>query len=249
MTNATTKTVRVYEFMSLFPKKSETNIDKIILSVAVLSVFTVTSLGHRLQNKVDLYRQGLVTSPVASHDFQVTVFMWRHKVTGNCIQDTHKVLQNLMLTKAQGDKSQNLMIIKRCWWIGYIYKSQKTTQQVAGLGKRGRYFSLIIFMEIHPHEIQLQISCILSVNCIKKGKKNWRSRFGLFNWGEAKFYKVDTSLQDSIFCRVPTRRGLRRTALAPGRDETRAVNPLVRKQINFMGVFIQIKLIKLGVVD
>ncbi len=30
-------------------------------------------------------------------------------------------------------------------------------------------------------------------------------------------------------CRMPVRRGLRKTALAPGRDETRAVNALVRK--------------------
>ena len=30
-------------------------------------------------------------------------------------------------------------------------------------------------------------------------------------------------------CLMPVRRGLRKTALAPGRDETRAVNALVRK--------------------
>ncbi len=33
---------------------------------------------------------------------------------------------------------------------------------------------------------------------------------------------------DAIWCRVPARRGLQRTALAPGRDETRASDPLVR---------------------
>ncbi len=33
-------------------------------------------------------------------------------------------------------------------------------------------------------------------------------------------------------CRVPAGRGLRKTALAPGRDETRAVNPLVRTQVD-----------------
>ena len=32
-----------------------------------------------------------------------------------------------------------------------------------------------------------------------------------------------------IYCRMPARRGLRRTALAPGRDETRTSDPLVRQ--------------------
>ncbi len=35
-----------------------------------------------------------------------------------------------------------------------------------------------------------------------------------------------------IYCRVPAGRGLRGTALAPGRDETQAVNPLVRKLVD-----------------
>ncbi len=30
-----------------------------------------------------------------------------------------------------------------------------------------------------------------------------------------------------IYCRVPARQGLQRTALAPGRDKTRASDPLV----------------------
>ncbi len=39
------------------------------------------------------------------------------------------------------------------------------------------------------------------------------------------------ALKMLLYCRVPAKRGLRRTALglAPGPDETRAVNPLVRK--------------------
>ncbi len=33
----------------------------------------------------------------------------------------------------------------------------------------------------------------------------------------------------SIYCRVSAMQGLRRNALAPGRDETRASDPLVRQ--------------------
>ncbi len=34
------------------------------------------------------------------------------------------------------------------------------------------------------------------------------------------------------YCRVPVGRGLGRTALAPGRSETRVVNPLVRQYVD-----------------
>ncbi len=34
----------------------------------------------------------------------------------------------------------------------------------------------------------------------------------------------------SIYCRVPAGRGLRKAALGPGHDKTRAINPLVRTQ-------------------
>ena len=40
-------------------------------------------------------------------------------------------------------------------------------------------------------------------------------------------YVKSWSQQIRANCRVPARRGLQRTALAPGRDETQAVNPLV----------------------
>ncbi len=43
------------------------------------------------------------------------------------------------------------------------------------------------------------------------------------------FLHLWTIDQNVISCHVPARRGLRRTALAPGRDETWDVNPLVRK--------------------
>ncbi len=33
---------------------------------------------------------------------------------------------------------------------------------------------------------------------------------------------------DVLYCRMPAAGGLRKAALAPGRDETRAVNALVR---------------------
>ncbi len=36
---------------------------------------------------------------------------------------------------------------------------------------------------------------------------------------------------EGIYCHVPTGRGLHKTALAPGREETWAVNPLVRKAL------------------
>ncbi len=44
------------------------------------------------------------------------------------------------------------------------------------------------------------------------------------------------------YCRVPAGRGLRRTALAPGRDETRAVNPLsIDRLINHLGLSLPIE--------
>ncbi len=39
-------------------------------------------------------------------------------------------------------------------------------------------------------------------------------------------------VQQLIYCRGPARRGLRRTALAPGHDKTRAVNPLAREKVD-----------------
>ncbi len=35
-----------------------------------------------------------------------------------------------------------------------------------------------------------------------------------------------------LYCRVPEGRGLQQTASPPSRDETRSVNPLVRKQVD-----------------
>ena len=38
--------------------------------------------------------------------------------------------------------------------------------------------------------------------------------------------------EQHTYCRVPARRGLQRTALVPGRDETQAINPLVRQSVD-----------------
>ncbi len=71
----------------------------------------------------------------------------------------------------------------------------------------------------YKHQIKLAVF----LGCKVPRKLSFKTRkAGLNSWNFALMK----------YCRVPARRGLQRTALAPGSDETRTRDPLVRQQVD-----------------
>ncbi len=54
----------------------------------------------------------------------------------------------------------------------------------------------------------------------------------MYKYGARQVLKTIILIIIAIYCRVPVRRGLCKTAMAPGSDETRFRDPLVRTQVD-----------------